>query len=106
MHGTDSRPSFETPCYARLLRMSFKFVLLLSPPLDDAPHDGPDLLSGLQHLDAEGDDLVAVLEARGDECANLVEGRHRNGPALQHAGIVDAIDRRARAAVEDRGQGH
>src|SRR5262249_34929761 len=75
-----------------------------SAALDRAPHDGADLFSGLQHLDAQSDDLVAVLEARGDERRNLVERGHHDRPPFQHAGVVDTINRWAGAAVEDRGE--
>src|SRR5215469_5467050 len=96
------------PRVADSLRSSALRTMQLRPSaaLDYLPHDGADLLSGLQHLDAEGDDLIAVLEPRSDERDDLVEGRHGNGPALQHAVIVDAINRWSSAAVEDRGERH
>ena len=64
--------------------------------------DGADLLTGVELLDAERDDALAVVHARGHERRVGGEGRDRHRAQLERAGLVDHIDRRTRAAIEDR----
>src|SRR5215470_17452220 len=66
--------------------------------------DGADLGAGNERLYAQGDDLVAVREAGGDERGIFRKARNRDRPQRQHAGVVDHIDGRAGAAVENGGQ--
>ena len=65
---------------------------------------GADLQAGFELLHAERDDPVAVADAGGDERRVLGEGRDRHRALHQRAALVDHVDQRAGAAIEDRGR--
>src|SRR5215468_8774261 len=66
--------------------------------------DCADLGAGNEGLHAQGDDLVAVGDAGGDERRIFREARDRDRPQRQRAGIIDHVDGRTGAAVEDGGE--
>src|SRR5436305_15343462 len=63
--------------------------------------DRANLLTGVELLDAERDDALVAVHARGDERHALAEGENRHRPQFERARFVDHINGRAGSTIED-----